>query len=208
MLDHGFSKSGRRPAAQGRPRGAIVARVAALSLLAFALLCLGAAPARALGTPLTESKVQLLGGLRFASDDLNVGLGFRGGYTLPMDVYIGGTFDYFFGEHDEWIFNNERWEAGFSVWEITGEGGYDFGLTSNLMLRPFGGLSIVHAEFDYCNDIRGTFGCWDADDTDIGLTLGGLLHIGVGPLIVGPEVRLLIFDDAVFILGGNIGGMF
>jgi hypothetical protein len=209
VLDHGSSSFDRRRSPPGRARAATAARVGALAGLAVAVLCVAAAPARALQTPLTQSKVQLLGGLRFASHDLNLGIGFRGGYTLPVDVYIGGTFDYFFGEHDDWVFNDQRWEYGFSVWQISGEGGYDFGLTSNLMLRPFGGLSIVHAEFDYCDDRRGgSFCCWEGDDTDIGLTLGGLLHIAVGPLIVGPELRLLIFDDAVFILGGHIGGMF
>jgi hypothetical protein len=182
---------------------------AVAALVALVVVCAAPRRAHALETPFTANKVQLLGGLRFASDDFNFGLGFRGGYTLPMNVYIGGTFDYFFGEHDEWMFNDQRWEWGWTVWDLTFEGGYDFGLMSNLMLRPFGGLSILHAEYDYCDDrIDGSFGCWEADDTEVALTLGGLLHVAVGPLLVGPEVRLLVFDDAVFMLGGNIGGQF
>jgi hypothetical protein len=180
-----------------------------LSVLAvFAAIWLSPGKAHALETPMTAGKIQLLGGLRFASDDLNLGLGFRGGYTLPMGVYIGGTFDYFFGEHDDWVYNDQRWEYGFTVWDLTAEGGYDFALMSNLMIRPFAGLSIVHVEIDQCGDTRGFYGCWEGDDTDVGLTLGGLLHVAVGPLLVGPEVRLLIFDDAVFMLGGNVGGQF
>jgi len=179
-----------------------------LAAVAFFALCVAPEPAKALEAPLTQSKVQLLGGIRFASDNLNVGLGFKGGYTLPMNVYIGGSFDYFFGEHEDWAYNDYRYELDYSVWALTAEGGYDFALLPTVMIRPFAGLTIVHAEWDYCDEAFGTFGCWEDDDTDVGLTLGGILNVEVGPILVGPEIRLLASDFAVFMFGANIGGQF
>ena len=179
-----------------------------LAAFAFFALCLTPRPAEALEPPLTQSKVQLLGGIRFASDDLNVGLGFRGGYTLPVNVYLGGSFDYFFGEHDEYYQNDFRYEWDYSVWAMTFEGGYDFALLPTVMIRPFAGLTIAHAEWDFCDEAFGDFGCWEDDDTDVGLTLGGLLHVEVGPVLIGPEVRLIVFDGTAFIFGANIGAQF
>jgi len=185
-----------------------LARLVALAAVAFFALCLAPKPAEALEAPLTQSKVQLLGGIRFGSDDLNVGLGFKGGYTLPMNVYIGGSFDYFFGEHNDYVQNDFRYEYGISVWALTFEGGYDFALLPTVMIRPFGGLAIAHYELDYCDEAFGNFGCWEDDDTDVGLMLGGILNVEVGPVLVGPEIRLLISDDTAFIFGGNIGMQF
>ena len=195
------------PGPQARARPAF-ARVVALAAVAFFALCLAPKPAKALEPPLTQSKVQLLGGIRFASDDLNVGLGFKGGYTLPMNVYLGGSFDYFFGEHNDYIQNDFRYEYDVSVWVMTFEGGYDFKLLPTVMIRPFAGLAIAHAEFDFCDEAFGNFGCWEDDDTDVGLILGGILNVEVGPVIVGPEIRLLVSDGTAFLFGGNIGVMF
>lgn len=193
-----------------RARGSALpalARAIALLAVAVSALCVLPKPAQALETPFTNSKVQLLGGLRFGTDDYNLGVGFRGGYTLPMNVYVGGTFDYFFGEHDDWAGpNNLRYEYDASAWAITADGGYDFALLPTVMIRPFAGLTIVHYEWDFCDEAFGTFGCWEDDDTDVGLTLGGILNIKVGPILLGPEVRLLASDLAVFMFGANIGG--
>lgn len=184
------------------------ARVAALAVVAFFALCVAPKPAQALEAPMSQSKVQLLGGIRFASDDLNVGVGFKGGYTLPMNVYIGGSFDYFFGEHEEWMYNDFRYEWDYSVWALTVEGGYDFAIVPTVMIRPFAGLTFAHAEWDYCDEAFGAFGCWEDDDTDAALTLGGILNVQLGPVLVGPEIRLIAADFAAFMFGANIGGQF
>jgi hypothetical protein len=40
------------------------------------------------------------------------------------------------------------------------------------------------------------------------LTLGGLLYYIADPLIVGPELRLLVADGSAFLIGGNVGLVF
>src|SRR5690349_17255626 len=91
-------------------------RAAAVALFAAAI-CAGSATARAdvpFAQAATWSRPQASAGLRFGTNHLNLGLGARGGYTLPQGVYIGGVLDYFLGEDSAHMFD-------FGV-----EGGYDF----------------------------------------------------------------------------------
>ncbi|HEX4334595.1 MAG TPA: hypothetical protein VH062_01705 [Polyangiaceae bacterium] len=60
-------------------------------------------------------------------DVVGVGLGVRGGYTLPMNVYVGGTFVYHFGADH------------VSSFVLGVEGGYDFYLDP-VIVRPYLGL--------------------------------------------------------------------
>lgn len=179
-----------------------------LSLLAFAVLALAPAPAHALGNPFTQNRAQVLGGFRFGSDDLNLGLGIKGGYTLPMDLYVGGSFDYFFGEHNESNVNGFHTEYSFSFWLLTPEVGYDFGIIPALMVRPFGGIGLAAVNGESCSQGPGIDICNDFSDSDVGLTLGGLISYSIGPVFFGGELRFLIYDDEALILGLHAGGAF
>src|SRR5215471_14448526 len=57
-------------------------------------------------------------------DAVGFGLGVRGGYTLPMNVYVGGTFMYHLGKTETIAGTGD-----FSVntYYLGAEGGYDFG---------------------------------------------------------------------------------
>jgi hypothetical protein len=63
-------------------------------------------------------------------DAYHLGIGVRGGYTLSQKIYIGGTFDYNFGEDSVHTFY------------LGPEGGYDFVIPSQpqIMIRPYLGL--------------------------------------------------------------------
>jgi hypothetical protein len=167
-----------------------------------------AGAARALPVAETAGRGQFTGGVRFGSDDLNLGLGARGGYTLPMNVFIGGTFDYFFGEGGEVTGPNFRSEWSYSLWAIAFEGGYDFQIVQNLVIRPFGGLGFARVTAEVCTEAPGQRFCVDASESDAMLTLGGLLYYIADPLIVGPELRLLVADGSAFLIGGNVGLVF
>jgi hypothetical protein len=66
-------------------------------------------------------------------------LGVRGGYTLPNNIYLGGTIllNVGFG----------GWGAGFT----TGfEGGYQFA-AGPVVVRPYGGIGVVLEQYNYGN---------------------------------------------------------
>ena len=182
-----------------------------LSISAAVLACAATLSAPALAAPsFTLDRATIGGGLRFASEDLNLGLGVRGGYTLSQGIYIGGLIDYWFGEEDENnAFGVARTSVSYSAWDFFAVIGYDAGLTPSITIRPFGGFGLVHTEYEVCGGALGLQGCSDGDETDAGAVLGGevLFEIGTS-LHVGPELRILIFEDTAVAIGGNIGGTF
>lgn len=111
---------------------------------ALAAVLFATAPAHA--DPKTANSLQLGLGLRYGVEmnegDFNpwgIGLGVNGGYTLPNAVYVGGLFEYFFGD--------SRDVAGIkfkgNLWQVMAEGGYDIGLTPLFVLRPKIGAGIA-----------------------------------------------------------------
>jgi hypothetical protein len=178
------------------------------TLLAWAVLALDPAPAAAMGNPFTQNRAQVLGGVRFGSDDLNLGLGLKAGYTLPMDLYVGGMFDYFFGEHEESTINGFHTEYSFSFWLLSPEVGYDFGIIPSLMVRPFGGIGLAAVNGESCTQGPGVNVCNDFSDSDVGLLLGGLIHYSVGSVFFGGELRFLLYDDEALMIGVHAGGAF
>lgn len=78
--------------------------------------------------------------------DLNgygAGLGLRGGYTLDMGLYLGGTFDYFFGEGESaGAFGVVGADIHRNVYDFMAEVGYDFWIYRRGVLRPKIGLGV------------------------------------------------------------------
>ena len=168
-----------------------------------------AAPAAA-DPSFTLERATIGGGLRWASEDLEFGIGARGGYTLRQGIYIGGTFDYFFGDDDDAEFGNfVQSDVDYNVWALMGVVGYDAGLTPSITIRPFGGFGVVHQDWEACGQVLGIENCVDDSESDGGAVLGGevLFEIGTS-LHVGPEIRILIFEETAFLIGGNFGGTF
>ncbi|MFZ5892281.1 MAG: outer membrane beta-barrel protein [Myxococcota bacterium] len=139
------------------------------------LVVLGAllAPARALAAdPATANMLQLGLGFRYGVEmnegDFNswgVGLGVDGGYTLPMAVYVGGTFEYFFGDKVE----AAGVEAKGNAWHLMAEGGYDLGLGENVVIRPKLGAGIGTLRGETC---AGALGCTSDSSTSLALAPG------------------------------------
>jgi len=86
--------------------------------------------------PVTIGHIQPSFGFRYGAklgggtNPWGPGLGLELGYTLPSAVYLGGSFDYFFGEKST------------NLWELMGQAGYDIGVgrSPQLLLRPKVGL--------------------------------------------------------------------
>ena len=119
--------------------------------LACAALCAAALlPATAhADPPRTAGALQLGAGFRYGVDlkDLEpdpwgVGLGLELGYTMGNAVYVGGVFDYFFGQAGEYELAGNSWETRANVWQLAAEGGYDFQLSDGVLVRPKLGLGV------------------------------------------------------------------
>jgi hypothetical protein len=170
----------------------------------------GPEPANAEVPAATLEQTQVLGGLRYGTDKLSVGFGARGGYTLSNRIYVGGSFDYFLGEDEHAPVAGVETEIDYSVWVLLAEGGYDFGLHPNWVLRPMGGLGLAVASGEACVTVPfgGGSQCQSRDDSDLALSLGGLLHYVHGALLVGPEFKILVADDIALVVGAHAGGRF
>ena len=108
-------------------------------LLGFALASALSVPALAQQRASTAehwSAAALLGwGFR---DPAGFGLGLRGGYTLPMNVYLGATLVYHLGKSD----TIAGTDVGANMYLLGVEGGYDI-MAGPVVVRPFLGLGPV-----------------------------------------------------------------
>jgi len=73
---------------------------------------------------------------------------------------VGGNAEYFFGGSIDTPFGT----SDAKMWQLSAEGGYDFGIGDNLVIRPKLGLGIAHLSTSNCIDaspIAGPPGCSD-----------------------------------------------
>ena len=142
--------------------------------------------------PVTIGHIQPAFGFRYGAklgggtDPWGPGLGLELGYTLPSAVYLGGSFDYFFGEKST------------NVWEAMGHAGYDIGIGSGpqLVLRPKVGLGV--ASLNGMND--GSHFVTAPGATFMFITSGFLLALdGRLDLVFagGPPLKALVFSIGI-----------
>jgi hypothetical protein len=105
------------------------------------------------GEPATSRVLQIgVGGeygVKLAGPALNpwaFGLGVHLGYTLPMGLYVGVPFDYFFGTED----TVGGLAAEAKLWQIGAEGGYDLALGATTVLRFKGGVGLAVVSSSSC----------------------------------------------------------
>lgn len=101
-----------------------------------------------------------------------VGLGLRAGVTLPASLYLGASYDYFFGESD----TGGALDVSSSLQQFMGRVGYDLGL-GPLTLRPQLGFGVAQAssELGPVEDTASEFVLAPAVEFSFGL---GLLSLG------------------------------
>ena len=94
--------------------------------------------------PATANSIQLGLGFRYGfnlksgSNPFGLGLGLDGGYTFPSAWYLGGNFDYFFGE--------ENGDTG--LLQLMPELGYDLGIGDSFVIRPKVGAGYASFQSD------------------------------------------------------------
>jgi len=189
--------------------------------LVFAFTGLVAAESHA-AEAFTVERPQLSGHLLFGAGDevgnLNpygLGIGARGGYTLDKNIYLGGVLDFFFGDSDSvGVGGLATAESSASTWLLQAEGGYDFGVTSSIVIRPKLGLGLTSAHAKICGRaILVGSNCGSDTNTDFSMSLGVEALFDVGPVYIDPELRYnIVFDNDpdwnAFIMGVGVGTTF
>jgi hypothetical protein len=184
-------------------------KLAALALGGATLL--SASSARAVEPAELKSGFSIAGLIGFGASAYGFDLGVRGGYTLPNNVYLGGTF----------IFNTGfgGWGAGFT----TGfEGGYQFA-AGPVVVRPYGGVGFTDQNYNgyygytgstynaqlcaegidnavYCNTGNAYNG---GTTTSVAFWVGGtaIYDFKGGPWFVAADIRM---GDAPGLYTGNV----
>lgn len=119
-------------------------------------------------------------GIYVGKGDVNpygFGLGARGGYTLDMNVYVGASFEYYFGE------SNESLGASLDVrlWNLMFEPGYDFAIGDTMVIRPQLGIGLTSVHAKACANVPGLANVCDTNtDTKLALAPGATYLIDFG----------------------------
>jgi len=160
-----------------------------------AAICLLATSAWA-APPATANSMQVGAGFRYGLEmnegDFNPwasGLSATVGYTMPMAVYVGGYFDYFFGRE----VSVEGVLTRGNVWQLMGEGGYDVGFGDIWVLRPKVGLGAARLSVETC-----PLGlpCSSAAQLHLALAPGATFMVFVGRFKLAFDARYdLIFAE-------------
>lgn len=130
-------------------------------------------------------------------DGTNFGFGARGGYTLPANVYLGGTFLYHLG--------NTVGGAGLNLYYFGVEGGYDIAL-SPVVIRPYLGFGRAVASIDTPGDVSTGVTATNSSTGYLGFWPGVTAIYPMGRFFVGLDARYLIVENfnafSMFATGG------
>src|SRR5262249_13332509 len=134
--------------------------------------------------------------LGFATNDLNLGLGARGGYTLPNNIYIGGTLVYHVGTSQEATLLGTTIKNSFHLLYPGPEGGYDIA-AGPVLVRPYLGLGPGIASGSSSIGLTGgSVMETSASSTNFAIWLGGTVLYPIGQFIVGGDLRALFVSNA------------
>jgi hypothetical protein len=136
-------------------------------------------------------------------DEVGFGLGLRGGYTLPMNVYIGGTLIYFFGDSR----STPVGDVSIHSFLLGVEGGYDI-TAGPVIVRPYLGLGPDF--FSGSAPCVGGICVGSQSDTKFAAWPGAAVFYPIDDhWLVGGDARVLIVSDATnFQLFANGGYKF
>jgi hypothetical protein len=116
-------------------------------------------------------------------DGYNIGIGARGGVTLPMSLYVGGTLMYHLGKSESSAFG----DVTTRVLYVGGEGGYDIS-AGPLTVRPNLGIG-------FANFTASAFGV-SASTGKLAFWPGAVALFPIGNLFVGADARYVLVVDA------------
>ena len=172
-------------------------QIVAGTVCLLSLFAAGAAHAEDSPTAGHASAAVLLGdGFK---DGIGIGLGARGGYTLPMNVYVGGTFIYHLGKSDGPV------SAHFYYFGV--EGGYDLA-AGPVIVRPYLGLGDATATATVDFSSIG-LGKQTVSTSNFAAWPGATVLYPLGNVLLGGDARFLIVsNDNAFSLFATAGYQF
>jgi hypothetical protein len=134
------------------------------------------------------------------------GIGARGGYTLPMNIYLGATLGYNFG-------SSPAPNVSFHSFMFGVEGGYDL-TVGPVVIRPYLGLGDLIASASVPSVTVagfGTVGGGSVSSGNFALWPGATVMYPISNFFVGGDLKLLIVpgadEDAVGLGVYATGGM-
>lgn len=171
-------------------------------------------PASATSTaagPPSATDVQIGVGLHYGTlvsgptpNPWSTGLGVALGYTLRRAVYLGGSFEYYFG------IGAPPGAQMLSTFQYAAETGYDVGLGEHFVLRPRLGIGVASLTTSYNGCSPGYSDCPRKSDPEPLATPGLTFLFLNGHLLLSASVRYaLVVPDAElqgFIFSFSIGG--
>lgn len=116
------------------------------------------------------------------------GVGINAGITLPNSIYVGGGFDYFFGETADGVSDLGSFETTQNIWELMAVGGYSLDLLPLLTIRPNVGVGIASLAGEVCFDDD----CTDDDATDLVIAPGATVIVSAILIEVFANVRYAV----------------
>jgi hypothetical protein len=116
-------------------------------------------------------------------DGYNIGIGARAGLTLPMSIYLGGTFVYHLGKSESTPFG----DVNARILYLGGEGGYDAS-AGPLTVRPYLG-------FGYAS-LTGSVAGISSSQGKGAIWPGAVALLPLGSLFVGADARYVVIFDA------------
>lgn len=89
------------------------------------------------------------------------GLGAHGGYTLDMNLHLGASFEYFFGESQ----NVPGGSDSIKLWNLMFEPGYDIAIGDTMLIRPQLGIGLTNVSSEVCLNVPGVASGCNSDST-------------------------------------------
>ncbi len=136
-----------------------------------------------------EKPISIAPLLGYATNHANFGIGVRGGYTLPMHLYVGGTVVYHFGtSNDVPSFGGKTVTASAHILYPGVEVGYDIH-AGPVIVRPYGGvgLGVALVSLGDESDSKSSLALWPGCQVTY--------DIPRSPVFVGGDARLLVMTS-------------
>lgn len=125
-------------------------------------------------------------------DGLNLGFGARGGYTLPANIYLGGTFLYHLGKSTD----TPLGKVSANILYFGAEGGYDFS-AGPVVIRPYLGLGMASAKTKIPAINMGGISSpeMSSSASKFAVWPGATLLYPIDNFFVGGDARFLVVSD-------------
>ncbi len=131
--------------------------------------------------------------LGYATSNLNLGVGVRGGYTFENRLYVGGTFVYHLGTSEESSTIAGKVETSASAFYPGAEIGYELPV-GPVAIRPYGGIGMAFVNVTLKAEGQED----DKSNSSLALWPGCTVTYAIPktPAFVGGDARLLIITKA------------